>query len=135
MDNNTLAITVSAGAIGATLAYLGYNNYLNRDEEDETTNDDVVQDTDTTDNEKMEKTARTSPRAGSDVSSPQNVVVSKKSPVGDTEQEKAKQEVKEEVQTKQKEVKSDWGQFWAGEYDAQRNNAKASQEVQAGDYN
>ena len=27
MDTNTLAVSVSVGALGATLAYLGYQNY------------------------------------------------------------------------------------------------------------
>ena len=120
MDNNTLAITVSAGAIGATLAYLGYNNYLNRDA--------TAGDNDT----EQEKTDRAPSRA--DVNSPRNTIVSKKSPVDDNEQEKVKQEVKKEVQSK-KEVKSEWGQFWKGEYETQRDNADASQEVQAGEYN
>ena len=118
MDNNTLAITVSAGAIAATLAYLGYNNYLNRDATDG--------DNDT----EQEKTERSSSRA--DVNSPRNTIVSKKSPVEDSE--RVKQEVKKEVQSK-KEVKSEWGQFWKGEYETQRDNADASKEVQAGEYN
>ena len=45
-----------------------------------------------------------------------------------------KQEVKEEVKSK-KEVKSEWGQFWKGEYETQRGNANAAQDVQSGDYN
>ena len=109
MDNHTLAITVSAGAIGATLAYLGYNNYINKD-------DDVS-------------------CSRADIPSPVNKIVSTQSPVSASEQEKVKLEVKEEVHSKKKAIKSEWGQFWQGEYNAQRDDADAAQEVQAGDFN
>jgi len=114
MDNHTLAITVSAGAIGATLAYLGYNNFLQRDEETENPEQQ---------NTEIHKTRR------SDIHTPTNKIVSSMSPVN-------KKESVEETSTQAKQaVKSEWGQFWKGEYESQRSQQNSPQEVKADDYN
>ena len=116
MDNNTLAITVSAGVIGATLAYLGYNNYRSNGDDDEGDDD--------RDNKiEILKNLR------ADVPSPTNQVVSSKSPVHkkNLEEVEAKQEVKQVV-------KSEWGKFWQGEYDSQQTQTNAPQEIHPGTY-
>ena len=114
MDNHTIAITVSAGALGATLAYLGYNNYMNNDDKN---NDDEYNSEDDAAEKQETKTTLTK-TLRSDVPTPTNTVVSSKSP---THNKKA--------------VKSEWGQFWQGEYETQRSKSSSPQEVTAADYN
>ena len=107
MDNNTMAITVSMGALGATLAYFGYNNYIAK-------------------TDKVGGGAINNPdqlASRSDVPSPRNKIESVYDSTtaclqsgGKTTQatpvvESAKQEVA-------KEVEKGWGQFWQGEYEA-----------------
>ena len=129
MDNHTIAITVSAGALGATLAYLGYNNYMNNDDKN---NDDEYNSEDDAAEKQETKTTLTK-TLRSDVPTPTNTVVSSKSPTHNNKPVKeasveAKQEVKQAV-------KSEWGQFWQGEYETQRSKSSSPQEVTAADYN
>jgi hypothetical protein len=134
MDNHTIAITVSAGALGATLAYLGYNNYMNNDDKnnDVEYNDDEYNSEDDVAEKQETKTTLTK-TLRSDVPTPTNTVVSSKSPTHNNKPVKeasveAKQEVKQAV-------KSEWGQFWQSEYDTQRSKSSSPQEVTAADYN
>lgn len=129
MDNHTIAITVSAGALGATLAYLGYNNYMNNDDK----NNDVEYNSEDDAAEKQETKTTLTKTLRSDVPTPTNTVVSSKSPTHNNKPVKeasveAKQEVKQAV-------KSEWGQFWQGEYETQRSKSSSPQEVTAADYN
>jgi hypothetical protein len=139
MDNHTIAITVSAGALGATLAYLGYNNYMNNDDKnnDDKNNDDEYNDDEYNSEddaaEKQETKTTLTKTLRSDVPTPTNTVVSSKSPTHNNKPVKeASVEAKQEVK---KAVKSEWGQFWQGEYETQRSKSSSPQEVTAADYN
>jgi len=120
-----MAITVSMGALGATLAYFGYNNYISKTDKE---NVGVIGGGD-------QLTSR------SDIPSPRNKIVGvydsteaclqtksggeKKSVPAKPVAESAKKEVA-------KAVENEWGQFWQSEYETQRGTNQ--EEVHADDF-
>ena len=109
MDNQTIAMTLSTAALGATLAYLGYNNFSSKGDDSSKEN--------STEN-------HTSDTCGtSDIPTPKNTKmksVSKTTASTDLQ----KQEVSEEQN-------SAWGQFWQSEYADVREKTDTQQEVKS----
>lgn len=101
MDNQTIAMTLSTAALGATLAYLGYNNFGSKD----------------SDSSKEKHTPET--HNASDVLTPKNTKV--KSSLSTDLQ---KQEVSEAQ-------KNAWGKFWQGEYADVREKTDTQREVKS----
>jgi uncharacterized membrane protein YebE (DUF533 family) len=132
MDTNTLAVSVSVGALGATLAYLGYQNYTTKDRLDE-------QNTEPSDEQSDEQSAKNNDteedqqkKEEENNEKPQNKIVAVLTPVGENDEHAAKEAEKKEAEVEvQEAVKSEWGQFWQGEYDAHRQQSTSTQEVQA----
>ena len=130
MDTNTLAVSVSVGALGATLAYLGYQNYTTKDRLDEKnaeqSDEQIAKTNDTEDQQKKEEENN---------EKPQNKIVAVLKPIGENDEHAAQEAEKKEAKVEvQEAVKSEWGQFWQGEYDAQRDKTKDTS-VKAGVHN
>ena len=128
MDTNTLAVSVSVGALGATLAYLGYQNYTigeRVDEQNTEPSDEQSAKNNDTEEDQQKKEEENNEK-------PQNKIVAVLTPVGENDEHAAKEAEKKEAKVEvQEAVKSEWGQFWQGEYDAHRQQSTSTQEVQA----
>lgn len=114
MDTKTIGIAVSASAFGAALAYLGYSNINNENENlDESLNDND----------------ETSKIYNNTLTSINDVTDSVEKNTGFETQEEVEQDEKK-IQTEVKEViaKKKWGDFWKEEY----NNVDKASELKPG---
>jgi hypothetical protein len=108
MDNQTIAMTLSTAALGATLAYLGYNNFGSKGGDSST--------------EKNTENHTSETHNASDVPTPKNM---KMKPVTKTA---ASSDLKQEVSEAQNNA---WGQFWQGEYADVREKTDTQREVKS----
>ena len=104
MDNQTIAMTLSTAALGATLAYLGYNNFGSKGGDSSTENH-------------TSETCSTS-----DIPTPKNI---KMKPVTKTA---ASSDLKQEISEEQNNA---WRQFWQGEYADVREKTDTQREVKS----
>jgi len=109
---------------------LGYQNYTIGERVDEHNTEQSAEQSaknnDTEDQQKKEEENN---------EKPQNKIVAVLQPIGENDEHAAQEAEKKEAKVEvQEAVKSEWGQFWQGEYDAQRDKTKDTS-VKAGVHN
>jgi hypothetical protein len=113
MDTKTIGMAVSASALGAALAYLGYSNYENKDSEggsSSNVNGDPLEDL----------TNDLMPIKQNEFDTEEDLLVDEKN-------------VKNEI--KQVFEKKEWGQFWKSEYNKVDKNAKVKPGINSEGFN